>query len=334
VKDQFDGTAWTYQLSDGLGSVRQLADGQGYVVQRYDYGPFGETLKVEGRKSNTLRYTGEQTDIDTGLVYLRARWYDPTTGRFTTRDPFPGLASLPQSQHPYVYTHNNPVNHTDPTGEFIDTLLDAVSLGMSLETVINDLRTGCGNLGEDLLWLGADVVGFLLPVIPALGTVRRVATHIDDLGDVKRILVVGESSFDYSTSLYQTLKGKGRYDITATSLQALKQLPPSKPGFRAFDRVNARLLHVDPRLAGQKFNAIIFNNPFTGKAGTKSAGKQTAHLIEDFIESGRGVLAKSGEIHVNVTRSVVESYPEVASVLERTERIGLFGQTQYSTFAP
>ncbi len=49
--------------------------------------------------SSALRYTGEQTDDDTGLVYLRARWYDPATGRFTTRDPFRGLAGYPQTQH-------------------------------------------------------------------------------------------------------------------------------------------------------------------------------------------------------------------------------------------
>jgi YD repeat-containing protein len=55
---QFDGAAWMYQLPDGLGSVRQLVDAQRYVVQRYDYGPFGETLTVEGKRANTLRYRG------------------------------------------------------------------------------------------------------------------------------------------------------------------------------------------------------------------------------------------------------------------------------------
>jgi outer membrane protein assembly factor BamB len=52
------------------------------------------------------------------LLYLRARWYDPATGRFLTRDPFPGLASLPQTQHAYVYVGNNPVNLTDPSGRY------------------------------------------------------------------------------------------------------------------------------------------------------------------------------------------------------------------------
>ncbi|MFB0537486.1 MAG: RHS repeat-associated core domain-containing protein [Anaerolineae bacterium] len=63
-------------------------------------------------------YTGEHWDAATGLLYLRARWYDPATGRFLTRDPFPGLATLPTTQHPYVYVGNNPVNLADPSGEF------------------------------------------------------------------------------------------------------------------------------------------------------------------------------------------------------------------------
>jgi len=114
---QYRDGEWTYYLADGLGSVRQLADGQGYIVQRYDYSPFGRVVAAEGGQADPLQYTGEQWDGDAGLLYLRARWYDPTTGRFLTRDPFPGLAALPQTQHPYIYVHNNPINLTDPGGE-------------------------------------------------------------------------------------------------------------------------------------------------------------------------------------------------------------------------
>jgi RHS repeat-associated protein len=137
---QWDGQAWTYELPDGLGSlalseaegVRQLVDSQGYLVQRYEYSPFGEALASEGRRTNSLRYTGEQWDNDTGLLYLRARWYDPSVGRFTTRDPFPGFSALPQTQHPYVYVGNNPINLTDPSGKlfFIPVLIVAAAGGL------------------------------------------------------------------------------------------------------------------------------------------------------------------------------------------------------------
>lgn len=49
---------------------------------------------------------------------LRARWYDPEVGRFLTKDPFGGISEFPQSIHAYVYALNNPINFTDPAGEF------------------------------------------------------------------------------------------------------------------------------------------------------------------------------------------------------------------------
>ncbi|MBC7251340.1 MAG: AHH domain-containing protein, partial [Anaerolineae bacterium] len=61
----------------------------------------------------------------------RARWYDPDTGRFLTQDPFPGLAALPTTQHPYVYVGNNPVNLTDPSGE-IAPILVAAGIGAAI----------------------------------------------------------------------------------------------------------------------------------------------------------------------------------------------------------
>jgi len=61
---------------------------------------------------------------------LRARWYDPATGRFTQVDPFPGLLSLPGTQHPYAYTLNNPLRYTDPSGESVLATLALVSAGI------------------------------------------------------------------------------------------------------------------------------------------------------------------------------------------------------------
>ncbi|HTP09148.1 MAG TPA: RHS repeat-associated core domain-containing protein, partial [Anaerolineae bacterium] len=115
-------------MPDALGSARQLSDAQGNSVQSYTYAPFGELLAAQGTRSSALRYTGEQTDVDTGLVYLRARWYDSATGRFTTRDPFPGFVVLPQTLHPYVYVGNNPVNLVDRSGKFAFLILLGVAV--------------------------------------------------------------------------------------------------------------------------------------------------------------------------------------------------------------
>ena len=81
------------------------------------YEPYGKLLARSGSSGTVYGYTGEQHDAATGLVYLRARYYNPNLKVFMSRDPFPGWPTLPASQHGYSYVHNNPVNLTDPSGE-------------------------------------------------------------------------------------------------------------------------------------------------------------------------------------------------------------------------
>jgi RHS repeat-associated protein len=61
-------------------------------------------------------YRGEQFDSDLGLYYLRARYYNPATGRFLSRDPEDGLPTDPASLHKYLYANGDPVNKIDPRG--------------------------------------------------------------------------------------------------------------------------------------------------------------------------------------------------------------------------
>ena len=111
---QHDSGTWAYHINDGLGSVRQLADPQGQVVASYSFSPFGVPLGESG--GEPYGFTGEQWDASAGLVYLRARYYDPAVGRFLTRDPWPGVAQRPMSLQPYVYASDNPVKYIDPAG--------------------------------------------------------------------------------------------------------------------------------------------------------------------------------------------------------------------------
>ncbi len=87
------------------------------TVQVYAYDAYGLPLGFDLAAALTTHlYSGEQTDQLTGLQYLRAKYYNPATGTFNRLDPFAGNFSEPQSLHKYLYTHADPVNGVDPTG--------------------------------------------------------------------------------------------------------------------------------------------------------------------------------------------------------------------------
>ncbi len=66
--------------------------------------------------TSTYRFTGKPVSATTGLYYEYSRWYDPTVGRFISKDSFPGIISDPQSLNWYTYASDNPTTYSDPTG--------------------------------------------------------------------------------------------------------------------------------------------------------------------------------------------------------------------------
>jgi len=106
-----------YFLGDALGSVRQLADPAGAVTLTQSYAPYGDVVNSVGTSQTSYAYTGENRDAN-GLTYLRARYYTPTDGRFTSRDTWPGDYNRPLSLNRWNYVEGNPVNRTDPSGQF------------------------------------------------------------------------------------------------------------------------------------------------------------------------------------------------------------------------
>ena len=129
--------------ADQIGSTRLLTDQAGQTVGTATYDAYGSAAATTGEKSD-IGFAGEYADPTTGLIYLRARWYDPTTGQFMSRDP-----ALGATEQPYAYAGNDPVNFTDPTGEL--PILAAVALGalggaaMNLGAqMLGNVLGGCG----------------------------------------------------------------------------------------------------------------------------------------------------------------------------------------------
>ncbi|MDK8193132.1 RHS repeat-associated core domain-containing protein [Paenibacillus sp. UMB7766-LJ446] len=102
---------------NGHGDITELRNASGDRLNRYAYDVWGNTLIEEEEVSNVLRYAGEYWDSETGLQYLRARWYDPSVGRFISEDTFEGDYTNPLSLNLYTYVENNPLKYVDFTGE-------------------------------------------------------------------------------------------------------------------------------------------------------------------------------------------------------------------------
>ncbi|MEK4063786.1 MULTISPECIES: RHS repeat domain-containing protein [unclassified Paenibacillus] len=110
-----------YYLYNGHGDVVQIVNTSGTPVNTYSYDEWGNiTSQTEGIQ-NSFKYAGEIYDEETGLYYLRARYYDPSIGRFLNEDTVEGQIDNPLSQNLYTYVHNNPLINTDPTGHYCES---------------------------------------------------------------------------------------------------------------------------------------------------------------------------------------------------------------------
>jgi RHS repeat-associated protein len=157
-EEQVINNAWTtsYYGYDGFGTVRQLTNSAGAVTDTFEYDAFGNEITHTGTTPNNYLYRGEQFDPDLGLYYLRARYYNPQTGRFMSRDPRPGYIMRPIGLHKYLYANGDPVDYVDPSGR-----------GAMLETGDIDLV-----IGQRSLPALTELVG---------GTAEQVAEWIDAL---------------------------------------------------------------------------------------------------------------------------------------------------------
>ena len=130
-----------YYLYNGHGDVVQITDSAGNIVNSYEYDEWGNiTSQTEGIE-NEFKYAGQTYDSETGLYYLRARYYDPTTGRFISKDNNEGSIVNPLSLNLYTYCENNPTKYVDPSGN---------SPWSSIQEFFHDATSDAK--GRDILW--------------------------------------------------------------------------------------------------------------------------------------------------------------------------------------
>ncbi|NEW08357.1 RHS repeat-associated core domain-containing protein [Paenibacillus sp. SYP-B3998] len=84
-------------------------------LNSYSYDIFGNIVSQTENLPQPFKYSGEMMDDKVGLQYLRARWYDPSMGRFVGEDSYGGQVNNPLSLNRFTYVENNPLTHVDPT---------------------------------------------------------------------------------------------------------------------------------------------------------------------------------------------------------------------------
>ena len=136
-----------YYLSDGLGSTMKTVDATGTVVNGYTYDVYGKKTSSTGSQANEFDFAGQQTDA-TGLQYLRARYMDPETGTFLSRDPMSGSPTW--NANPFGYVGANPASRVDPSGLWCvgPACIDSDGASVGGHEIVEGARTGAGAVGN------------------------------------------------------------------------------------------------------------------------------------------------------------------------------------------
>ncbi|KAA8998360.1 hypothetical protein F4V43_16540 [Paenibacillus spiritus] len=200
-----------YYLLNGHGDVVNLYKLDGTLLNTYDYDIWGNPKVTEEAESfgNIFRYSGEYWDKDTNLQNLRARWYDPSIGRFITEDTWEGRINHPDSQNPYIYVMNNPLIYVDPSGHILDTLLDVGSLIYDTYKLAKD--PSWGNAG----YVALDAASALVPFVPSASSAVRAGKALSKADD----------GTDIASSAAKAAEGTGNNPLRRTGdQQALHDL--------------------------------------------------------------------------------------------------------------
>ena len=110
IAGEIAGSARQFYLYNAHGDVAGLTNAAGSLTRSYDYDAFGVERGLSSADTNPFRYCGEYYDKETGKIYLRARYYTPKLGRFSTVDP------IRDGTNWYLYCYNNPLRYIDPSG--------------------------------------------------------------------------------------------------------------------------------------------------------------------------------------------------------------------------
>ena len=229
----------------------QLLNYSGEVVKTYDYDAYGNELNRDLSDENPFRYCGEYYDTETGLIYLRARYYDPNIGRFTSVDP------AKDGLNWYAYCNCNPVMLVDPNGLWpsLSQILTAAAIVITAAVLVAAVVATAGAAGA-AIGLAAGIATGSTAIIGSVSTAATIAgycvagyvgaTAISDVGEVftgtnvirERLFNGNQQAYDTSKTIAYTVAagyvevGSTNSGLTSNSHYKTKNSPNEAVSFR------------------------------------------------------------------------------------------------------
>ena len=161
--DGGDSYSTYYYVLNTHGEIIQLVHPYGDIVAEYQYDAWGNILSASGSRAeiNPLRYRGYYYDSETGFYYVGSRYYDPAVGRFINADSAIGQIGNVQGINMFAYCFNNPVNMSDPTGNWpkLSTVFAVVAVAAVAVAAVTVTVATCGAAAPALVVAGSGIIG-------------------------------------------------------------------------------------------------------------------------------------------------------------------------------
>ena len=235
-----------YYIRDNLRAITRLVDANGAAVVNYRYDSWGRMLDITGSmaeslgKDNPYRYKGYCYDEETGMYYLKSRYYAPEICRFISADDISAMLDSPMSlwdKNLYVYCDNDPVNKKDDDGEIADFVAMGI-IGAVANVGISFITAKM--LGQDYGWQNVleDSISGALCAIPAISMISNSEKYLKRAG---QIIMVGKAAW---LAISGYLKG---YSLKKTALYMGVNLWLETPNFSGI---------VDPKIPEELIKQI------------------------------------------------------------------------------
>ena len=235
---------YNYYRKNAHGDVVNITNSSASNIRTYRYDAFGVEKNLDESDTNAFRYCGEYYDTETETIYLRARYYDPSIGRFISRDSYGGEAEDPLSLNRYTYCHNNPILNIDPTGHSIRSSLSKAwgSVKQWGKDRADDWKTGIGIL-ENSNFVGKTFASYSHGVVDTLGSQISAIRHPvqtaksmisgvksfanDPVGSVKGMAIEKYNSLcnlgkDIYNRNWQSIANKAAYSLGGASVAVVE----------------------------------------------------------------------------------------------------------------